>query len=308
MDKLKAVRGGHRSAVTRQIHKTDEKINEGEITRRDIHSAIENLERKHELLQKLDAEILDSLDAESVEQEILDADEFNQHIDINIRRYKECDLELRSSTPQDSKTTTGIENYIDKREHDTSTWTIDLLLRKAIGKELRAQQAGHAMNTDNLTPTASFVTKATMKGNYRQVNRETQAPVPPADAAAVNTVNVNGEESNPMSTFYTSTPQAQAHTEILLKTAVAPVWFEDRSAMSNILLDEGSQKSFISEDLAAQLQLKPCGNSTISLSTFGNANQNVRHMDKAQITLETETGGFIPMDVLIVRAHCRTPQ
>ncbi|VDI07346.1 Hypothetical predicted protein, partial [Mytilus galloprovincialis] len=103
-----------------------------------------------------------------------------------------------------------------------------------------------------------------------------------------------------MSTFYTSTPQAQAHTEILLKTAVAPVWFEDRSAMSNILLDEGSQKSFISEDLAAQLQLKPCGNSTISLSTFGNANQNVRHMDKAQITLETETGGFIPMDVLIV--------
>ncbi|VDI74045.1 Hypothetical predicted protein [Mytilus galloprovincialis] len=181
--------------------------------------------------KKLDAEILDSLDAESVEQEILDADEFNQHIDINIRRYKECDLELRSSTPQDS---------------------------------------------------------------------ETQAPVPPADAAAVNTVNVNGEESNPMSTFYTSTPQAQAHTEILLKTAVAPVWFEDRSAMSNILLDEGSQKSFISEDLAAQLQLKPCGNSTISLSTFGNANQNVRHMDKAQITLETETGGFIPMDVLIV--------
>ncbi|VDI10348.1 Hypothetical predicted protein, partial [Mytilus galloprovincialis] len=230
-DKLKAVRGGHRSAVTRQIHKTDEKINEGEITRRELHSAIENLERKHELLQKLDAEILDSLDAESVEQEILDADEFNQHIDINIRRYKECDLELRSSTPQDS---------------------------------------------------------------------ETQAPVPPADAAAVNTVNVNGEESNPMSTFYTSTPQAQAHTEILLKTAVAPVWFEDRSAMSNILLDEGSQKSFISEDLAAQLQLKPCGNSTISLSTFGNANQNVRHMDKAQITLEIETGGFIPMDVLIV--------
>lgn len=573
MDKLKAVRGGHRSAVTRQIHKTDEKINEGEITRRDIHSAIENLERKHELLQKLDAEILDSLDAESVEQEILDADEFNQHIDINIRRYKECDLELRSSTPQDSvsqltssivqntstthsssnnfnqntnqhmqtsasansqgeyeinrdpplnetykfyhklpkldlptfsgdlllwqtfwesyETTVhtnpsltnvqrftylkaqlhgeaescisglslthanyeqaisllqarygqqgiiidahmqklvdlpnptmslnSLRTFYDKvetsirgleslgqcqtnfgtvltpiifrklppelrttltREHDTSTWTIDLL-RKAIGKELRAQQAGHAMNTDNLTPTASFVTKATMKGNYRQVNRvhtnsrnntesnkpkpcifcnkshsavdcseikdnasryeivkkkqlcfncfgkhkisecrsrykcrkcdkrhhtalcnqETQAPVPPADAAAVNTVNVNGEESNPMSTFYTSTPQAQAHTEILLKTAVAPVWFEDRSAMSNILLDEGSQKSFISEDLAAQLQLKPCGNSTISLSTFGNANQNVRHMDKAQITLEIETGGFIPMDVLIV--------
>ncbi|VDI64159.1 pre-rRNA-processing protein TSR4 [Mytilus galloprovincialis] len=144
MDKLKAVRGGHRSAVTRQIHKTDEKINEGEITRRDIHSAIENLERKHELLQKLDAEILDSLDAESVEQEILDADEFNQHIDINIRRYKECDLELRSSTPQDSvsQLTSILTPIIFRklppelrttltREHDTSTWTIDLL-RKAI--------------------------------------------------------------------------------------------------------------------------------------------------------------------------------
>ncbi|VDI76607.1 Hypothetical predicted protein [Mytilus galloprovincialis] len=64
--------------------------------------------------------------------------------------------------------------------------------------------------------------------------------------------------------------------------------------------NEGSQKSFISEELAAELQLKPNGTSTVSLAAFGDENRNIRNLDIAVIDLQTQNGEKIPMEVLIV--------
>lgn len=60
-----------------------------------------------------------------------------------------------------------------------------------------------------------------------------------------------------------------AHTEILLKTAVPPVWYHDESVMANILLNDGALNSFISQELEEQLDIKPADILSMQISAFG---------------------------------------
>ena len=47
---------------------------------------------------------------------------------------------------------------------------------------------------------------------------------------------------------------AQAHTNVLLKTAIAPISYDRQIMDANILFDEGAQRSFISQSLAEKLK------------------------------------------------------
>ena len=49
---------------------------------------------------------------------------------------------------------------------------------------------------------------------------------------------------------------AHIHSNVLLKTAVAPVWSGDFCMDTNILFDEGAQRSFVTDDLANKLNLR----------------------------------------------------
>ena len=89
MEKLKAIRGGHKSAVTRLINRTDEKIAENDVGDQELSAVIETFVKKRNLLKTLDGEILEVTEVEDMEQEIMDTDEYNLHLDITIRRYKE---------------------------------------------------------------------------------------------------------------------------------------------------------------------------------------------------------------------------
>ena len=51
MEKLKAIRGGHKSAVTRLINRTDEKIAENDISDQELSAVIETLVKKRNLLK-----------------------------------------------------------------------------------------------------------------------------------------------------------------------------------------------------------------------------------------------------------------
>jgi hypothetical protein len=96
-----------------------------------------------------------------------------------------------------------------------------------------------------------------------------------------------------------SSSSVQQRTDVLLKTAVSSVWAGNQSVSTNIRLDEGSQKSFISMDLASKLKLKPNGTSTVSLAAFGDANRSIRNLGKAIVDLQTQSGEKISMEVLI---------
>ena len=97
MASFKAIRRGHRSAVTRLINRTDEKIEQGEFSAREIRTALEVLETKRDVLKTLDNQIIDVTEIEDMEQEILETEEFNYHVESTIGRYKEI-LEEGNST------------------------------------------------------------------------------------------------------------------------------------------------------------------------------------------------------------------
>ncbi|XP_053387257.1 uncharacterized protein LOC128551020 [Mercenaria mercenaria] len=86
---------------------------------------------------------------------------------------------------------------------------------------------------------------------------------------------------------------------VLLKTAVSTVKSTSISFPANILFDEGSQSSFITESMARKLEIKPTGKETLSLSGFGDKERRLRHLDTAVIYLELAHED-IPVKVLIV--------
>ncbi|VDI21167.1 Hypothetical predicted protein [Mytilus galloprovincialis] len=92
----------------------------------------------------------------------------------------------------------------------------------------------------------------------------------------------------------------QSRSSILLKTAVAPVWSEHQGMNTNILFDEGAQRSFVTEELASKLDIKAEGTELINLSTFGNTSTRVQHLPKAIIYVEPIEGEKIPIEVLVV--------
>ena len=92
----------------------------------------------------------------------------------------------------------------------------------------------------------------------------------------------------------------QHNSNVLLKTAVANVSSGKQISEANILLDEGAQRSFITESLAGKLGLNTTGTEVVHLSGFGEQNRQVRHLKTAVIYLHTDQGDSIPLNVLVI--------
>ncbi|MCG8033931.1 MAG: DUF1759 domain-containing protein, partial [Candidatus Thiodiazotropha taylori] len=91
----------------------------------------------------------------------------------------------------------------------------------------------------------------------------------------------------------------QSHST-LLKTAIAQISSQQCCSDANILFDEGSQRSFVTEDMANKIQLERNGIEEVHIASFGAATQNVRHFDTATVWLHTDNGEKIPINVLVV--------
>ena len=86
----------------------------------------------------------------------------------------------------------------------------------------------------------------------------------------------------------------------LLKTAIATISSSDTSLEGNILFDDGAQRSFISQQMAAKLNLQPNNKESISLASFGSNSAAHRNLPVGVIQVHTITGDKIPISVLIV--------
>ena len=74
--------------------------------------------------------------------------------------------------------------------------------------------------------------------------------------------------------------------EVLLKTAIATITSASHlHAEASILLDEGAQKSFITEHLAAELQLTRETTETKYLASFGSTTSKVQQVALLRCTL-----------------------
>ena len=80
------------------------------------------------------------------------------------------------------------------------------------------------------------------------------------------------------------------NTITLLKTAIAPISSEGLRIQGNILFDDGSQRSFITEEVAIKLNLKPTNSEHIAVAPLGAEYTTAQHLSVACVYVETESG------------------
>ena len=97
-----------------------------------------------------------------------------------------------------------------------------------------------------------------------------------------------------------SCSEAPQNPTCLLKTAVAPIVAGNLKTQANILFDEGAQRSFISAEMASELQLSPTSTLDISVASFGSTVASSQKLGVATVNVQTESGELIPISVLIV--------
>ena len=88
---------------------------------------------------------------------------------------------------------------------------------------------------------------------------------------------------------------------VLLKTTRGTVSSEIRSISVNVLLDEGAQRTFITEETARSLSIRDedCQTEHLNLGSFGNEDTGIRAIKATDIKLKTKSGD-ITMRTLIV--------
>ena len=126
----------------------------------------------------------------------------------------------------------------------------------------------------------------------RRDDAQQQRNTSPTIASAVNSVEVNTAAA-----LATSAP----HPHILLKTAVSTVMspVTTQTTTASILFDEGAQRSFISQELADDLQLPITTYEQVQLSTFGGQSSS-RQCPLVAINVLDEQGEPIRLHTLIV--------
>ena len=131
-------------------------------------------------------------------------------------------------------------------------------------------------------------------------NDAQQTPTLPGQSST--TTNKNSTETTSLS----MTLPSSKNSVCLLKTAVATITNGEKRTRANLLFDEGSQRSFITQDLANTLALQPCRKEDITISSFGTQCQLNRQMAVAVVNLLTLSGQTVPLTVLVV-PHIATP-
>ena len=86
----------------------------------------------------------------------------------------------------------------------------------------------------------------------------------------------------------TSCCEAPQSMTCLLKTAVAPVIAGNIKTQANILFDEGAQRSFISAEMASELQITPTSTADIAVASFGTTSSTPQKLGVATVSIETE--------------------
>ena len=155
------------------------------------------------------------------------------------------------------------------------------------------------------------VTECRSRNRCKTCHRKHHTSLCPGDSQpapslpiAGNTVTTQVTESIPtvpaVATFHTVQKNDTHRKSTLLKTAISPVKHCGMTVSAHILFDEGSQRSFITGDLARQLHLTPEKEEIISLSAFGGTSSSVKRVAVSTIALLSDDGEPIPIEVIIV--------
>ena len=109
----------------------------------------------------------------------------------------------------------------------------------------------------------------------------------------------NHPQSSNTGSFSVALP-LQQNNVCLLKTAIATVVHGSRNDEAKILLHEGSQQSFVTQDLAKSLASQPSSRERINILSFSATCPTSCMLDVANTNLLTRHGEAVKLSVLIV--------
>ncbi|XP_074657328.1 uncharacterized protein LOC141910535 [Tubulanus polymorphus] len=89
------------------------------------------------------------------------------------------------------------------------------------------------------------------------------------------------------------------NVSVMLETAIAPVSTGHLTTDARISFDGGSQRTFMTQELADLLEIKADGSESLSIAAF-NKDPEFRTFERANVKLVIDTGQNIPLTVLIV--------
>ncbi|CAC5395292.1 unnamed protein product [Mytilus coruscus] len=120
--KLKSIRAGHRSAVSRIYKKFDEIRESGTelVDSDELSNILDTLKRKQELLRKLDEDIIQDLDQEDIETEIVDSDEYSFNLETKVRQI------AKFITVQTSTLNTNATSFTNSRNDVPPSYPITM--------------------------------------------------------------------------------------------------------------------------------------------------------------------------------------
>ena len=129
-------------------------------------------------------------------------------------------------------------------------------------------------------------------------------PAPAAPAAAPSSATYT-RSSGPIQDI-TTVVAISEFSEILLKTAVAPVVSHIAIIDAQLLMDDGSQRSFITTHLQRELQLPIIRYDSVSLSAFGSTSKQFETLPVAEFHIISIDGEHILIQAL-VKSHIANP-
>ncbi|VDI31861.1 WNK lysine deficient protein kinase [Mytilus galloprovincialis] len=103
--KLRSIRAGHRSVISRLLKKFEDIRDDGDepVNTEELTKIVNNLLKKQETLQKLNEDILENLDEGEVEAEIVDSDEYAYTLDGKITQIQKLILVNTSTLSTNAK-------------------------------------------------------------------------------------------------------------------------------------------------------------------------------------------------------------
>ena len=137
------------------------------------------------------------------------------------------------------------------------------------------------------------------------------------EVKSLHTPNVEGSASSPQSQTSCSPPRessgrptvlyVNASTPILLQTAKAAIYRpgqRNEKFLARLILDSGSQRSYVTTTVKDKLRLPSERKQTISVKTFGSTEENTQSVDVVHLCITTEHGDDVQLSAFVIPLIC----
>ena len=137
------------------------------------------------------------------------------------------------------------------------------------------------------------------------------------EVKSLHTLNVEGSASLPQSQTLCSPPRESsgrptvlyinASTPIILQTAKAAIYRPgqpNKKFLARLILDSGSQRSYVTTTVKDKLRLPSERKQTISVKTFGATEENTQSVDVVHLCITTEHGDDVQLSAFVIPLIC----